>query len=468
MKDHKTQTVSRAEYEDMVAKYKDMATKYKDIAAKYAKAQHTIDNVKETIKIMTETAGTRDIPTNIWEGDVRVGNAHIDSIEKRLDKAVAAQNGRNVRGDGHHMVWMRMDLMDEYIQDDGLLHDLTLLKPMMFEYIVYKVEQYMERDGGKLYYDLKVRSTDSGNRSKLKMRYIVFMAFFTKRMNALPVATGALFGMHRTTADRQIDFMDKVLETVLPGVTAMGKRLRAIESSEEFIKFTKGILMHDGTLTRAHDSKDTDNEETSGFSGKHHASGFNTVLTCTGTGLLVAQSKTVPGNQHDFRVMKENPIDLGLFHMNGEPENEESAKVMEKVENIVDKGFAGMDKHFTHIKSVIPHKGKDVKSPKEIREAYKSKDKGAIASALGLTPEQYDENRANSSRRSLIERSIGSLKRWAILVGVFRGTASDLNRQFEILSGITNLEILWSEIEQNEAPLLAMLAKKRAAYTKKR
>lgn len=458
MKDHKTQTVSRDKYDEMVAKYEDIA----------AKAQYTIDKQKETIKMLTETAGSGGPPANILEDNVLVGNEYIDAIEKRLDKAVAAQNGRGVRGDGHHMVWMRMDLMDEYIQDDGLLHDLTLLKPMMFEYIAHKVEKYMESDGGKLYYDLKVRSTDPGNRSKLKMRYIVFMAFFVKRTNVLPVVTGALFGMDRTTVDRQIDFMDTVLETVLPGITAMGKHLRAIESSEEYIKFTQGRLIHDGTLTRAPDSKDTGNMETSGFSGKHHTSGFNTVLTCTGAGLIVAQSRTVPGNQHDFRVIKENRIDLGLFHMNGEPENEESAKVMEQVENLFDKGFIGMDKHFTHIKSVIPHKGKDIKSPKEIREAYKSKDNDAIASALGLTTKQYIENRAISSRRSLIERAIGSLKRWGILVGPFRGTASELSRQFDIIAGIVNLDILWPEIEQNEAPLLAMLAKKRAAYTKKR
>ena len=248
-------------------------------------------------------------------GDITVGNERIDAIEKCLDVEVAAQNGRGVRGDGHHMVWMRMDMLDEYIQNDKPLHALTLLTAKKFEYIAHLVEEYMETDGGKLYYDLKMRSSDPGNRSKLKMRYIVFMSFFAKRTNVVPAVIGALFGMDRTTVVRQMDFIDGVLEKVLPGITAMGRRLAAIEGSEEFIKFTKGVLLHDGTLTRAPDSTDTDSEETSGFSGKHHTPGFNTVLTCTGAGLLVAASKTVPGNRHDFRVIKENPVDLGRFHM---------------------------------------------------------------------------------------------------------------------------------------------------------
>ena len=68
-----------------------------------------------------------------------------------------------------------------------------------------------------------------------------------------------------------------------------------------------------------------------------------------------------------------------------------------------------------------------------------------------------------------MERAIGSLKRWKVLDGApFQGTASELNRQFEVLSGVVNLGMDWPEIERNEAPLLKKLAERRAAYTKKR
>ena len=97
--------------------------------------------------------------------------------------------------------------------------------------------------------------------------------------------------MDRTTVKRQTDYMDSVLDKVLPTISNMGERLAAIEDSEEFSRFVGGGLIHDGTLTTALDSKDKENEETSGFSGKHHSAGFNTVLTCGFNGLLVHTSR---------------------------------------------------------------------------------------------------------------------------------------------------------------------------------
>ena len=100
---------------------------------------------------------------------------------------------------------MRKEYLDEYIQNDKLLHALTLLKPEMFEYIVYKVEEYIEAHGGKLYYDCENRKSDPGNRSKLPIRYEVFIDFFRKRTNDVPEVVGALFGMYRTTWNGRVN-----------------------------------------------------------------------------------------------------------------------------------------------------------------------------------------------------------------------------------------------------------------------
>ena len=422
------------------------------------------------LDIIQRVAGSVDMPKR-RSGAILQGSDYdtiAENLEMRLDQTVAAQNGRDIRGDGRHRVWLRTDMLDEYIQNDNLLHALTLLKPEIFEYIVYKAEEYIEAHGGKLYYDLIMRSSDPGNRSKLMIRYIVFINFFRKRTNDVLEVVGALFGMSHSTVKRQCDFMDGILEAVVPGTAAMEKRLKAIDTSEEFIKFVDGKIMIDGTLTPAPDSSDGDNSETSGFSGKHKLPGFNTLLGCTGRGLLVYKSATVPGNQHDMKVLKNNLPDLGLFQMIGEPQNEEAAKVIRKVVAYMDKGFTGIENECEWINAEIPDRGKNKKSPKELQEAYRSKDKKAIAEALGLTVEQYDRNMRISSVRSLIERMIGRLKRWEILSGVYKGTASSLNRQFEILSGVVNLEILWPEIEQNEGPLLAKLAARRTRHKVRR
>ena len=64
-----------------------------------------------------------------------------------LDKLVAAQNGRERRGDGRHLVWLRMDMLDEYIQNEDRLYALTGIKPLEFDYIVHKVKEYIEEHG---------------------------------------------------------------------------------------------------------------------------------------------------------------------------------------------------------------------------------------------------------------------------------------------------------------------------------
>ena len=189
---------------------------------------------------------------------------------------------------------------------------------------------------------------------------------------------------------------------------------------------------------------------------------------CTSTGLLVRMSRIVPGNRYDIRVMWDNLVDLGLWHMNGAPQNDELAKVMASVKNMVDKGFGGMEWDHPHPNWRVPHKGRDKKSPKEIGAAFESKDDAKIATALGLVPEQYAENRVLSSRRYLMECVIGMLKRWEILPGPLRGAASQLNRQFNIVGGILNLGILWPEIERNEAPMICRLMERRVQYHKRR
>ena len=262
-----------------------------------ARLQEITDAHTKMQNLVLRFAGSVNMPKYQSSQMLQRGDydALADYLEIRIDQTVAAQSGRNVRGDGHHRVWLRKEYLDEYIQNDKLLHALTLLKPEMFEYTVYMVEEYIEAHGGKLYHDCENRKSDPGNRSKLPIRYEVFIDFFRKRTNDVPEVVGALFGMYRTTVERQGEFLDHVLERILPGKRDMGKRLKAIETSEEFLEFTGGRIMHDGTVTPALDSTNPANPETSGYSGKHKMPGFNDVFSCIGNGVLVAQTGAYPG-----------------------------------------------------------------------------------------------------------------------------------------------------------------------------
>ena len=392
----------------------------------------------------------------------------VAGIESCMDALVAAENGRSVRGDGHDKVWGRMVDLDGFIQDDETLHDFTGLDPIQFEYIVHRVKEYLETHHMKLYYDNVSRKSDPGNRSKLKTRHVVFMVFFQKRTNLRPGTVGRIFAVHRTTVRRQAMTLDVVFENVLPTAPAMAERLRLIKDSEEFIKFTGGAFMLDGTLTQALDSREPDNPETSGYSGKNHKSGFNALVMATKTKVVVDIPKPAPGNQHDITISRNNPVDFGLWSTKELPKMLGAAVTMQMILLLMDKGFIGYDKYFPWVRAWIPHRGRNKKSPKELAEACRSKDMEAIAAANGLTLEQYLENMRQSSERSLIERIIGRMKMWQVLVGIFYGTATELHRQYIIISGFLNLSVLWHEVERDEPQLLATLREKRARYKKRR
>ena len=476
-------TVPLALYEELLARFEELKTAYSILQARDGESNAKCSTLSAENDRMAARAATMErvlirlagragmvLPRGDGPKEPHSGDFHalVSGIESGLDAFAAAQNGRSVRGDGHDKVWGRMIDMDGFIQDDGALHDFTGLEPIQFEYVVHRVEEYMETHPVRLYYDTDSRKSDPGNRSKLKTRYAVFMVMFQKRTNLRPNIVGRIFGVHRTTVKRQALTVDTALENVLPTAPAMAERLRMIKDTEEFVKFTGGAFMQDGTLTPALDSRDADNPETSGFSGKHHQAGFSTLVMAAKTEVIFDVTKSAPGNQHDITICRNNPVDFGLWSTASIPDCLGAAVTMRIIILLLDKGFIGYGKYFPWVRTWIPHRGKNKKSPKELAEAYASKDMEAIAAAHGLTLEQYRENLEQSSERSLIERIIGRMKMWRVLAGIFYGTASQLHQQFIIVSGFLNMSVLWHEVERDECQLLAALREKRARYRKRR
>ena len=192
----------------------------------------------------------------------------------------------------------------------------------MFEYIAYRVEEYVKAHGGRLYYKLKARRSDPGNRSKLNPRYIVFVSFFAKRTNAPPaVIGGPLRHAQDHTARRQLEFMDGVLENVLPGAATMRKRLAAVRDSAEFIEFTgrgADARRHPHQGARLHGYRQRGDQRATRGSTASPAS--TPLLACTGRGHIVSAA-TAPGNRHDFYIMRKNPPGPGaVAHERGAPE----------------------------------------------------------------------------------------------------------------------------------------------------
>ena len=144
----------------------------------------------------------------------------------------------------------------------------------------------------------------------------------------------------------------------MPTISNVQDFLCHITSNEGFFKFARKIML-DGTLITAPKSNDKDNPETSGYLSKIKNSGFNTLAACNEDGVLAYMSGTYSGNHHDYSILKECMIDLGLYSMAGGPNT--SAELMQKILPYAVRGFIGVEKDYPDIAARVPYRGKDKK-----------------------------------------------------------------------------------------------------------
>ena len=99
----------------------------------------------------------------------------------------------------------------------------------------------------------------------------------------------------------------------------------------------------------------------------------------------------------------------------------------------VDRGYQGTGKDLPGATLMIPHK--------------KSKNHRI------LTAEQKEHNHLVNSTRVRVEHSIGRLKRYARLADPYDGTISRFNYEFNVITGLVNLHLLWDKIDKGPPSL---------------
>ena len=92
----------------------------------------------------------------------------------------------------------------------------------------------------------------------------------------------------------------------------------------------------------------------------------------------------------------------------------------------VDKGYQGIDKDFPGADIMIPYK--------------RTKNRK-------LTTEQKEHNHIVNRTRVLVEHTIGRLKRHDKISDPYDGTLKEYNDDFDIISGLVNLKLLWGKID---------------------
>ena len=355
-------------------------------------------------------------------------NAKELDIERRLWKNRAADWDPGDSTDLH-----RIEVFDGIISDESSLYSATLKTKKKFQHILEHAGAYVAAsDKMRLFRDDESRTTDSGNRCKLRLRHAILMALVHKKDNPTQGVLQAVFGIGQTSVCRYIKEMDKILAKVLPTANNISKGIASCKTKEEFKKIVPGDDGGDAILDGTHCPVQRPSEKTvrrMRYSGKKKRFTNNTNVCINTEGVIIGISKSAVGSTNDITLLKESPMPFGKWT---ESMKDASTPKEDRIRHWGDKGYQGMAKELPGTTTMIPHK--------------KSKEHRT------LTAEQKEHNREVNSTRIRVEHSIGRLKRYDRLVDPYDGTISEFNDEFNVITGLVNLDLLWDKIGKGPPP----------------
>ena len=327
------------------------------------------------------------------------------------------------------------------------------------------------------------------------------MALVRKKDNPTQGTLQALFGVNQTSVCRYLKVMDRILAAVLPTAKNISKYIAACKTVEEFKSivpcisdfshihvekcktveefesvvpgpdggnvFVDGTLITpsippspvcgpdggnvfvDGTLitpsippspvcgpdggdvfvdgTHCHVQRPT--EKTTRrmrFSGKKKQFTNNTNVYTNADGVIIGISKSSVGSTGDITLLREDPMPFGKWT---ESMRDEATPKEDRIHIWADKGYQGTGKDLPGATLMIP---------------YKRSKKHRI-----LTVEQKAHNHLVNSTRVRVEHSIGRIKCYARLTDPYDGTIGQFNREFNVITGLVNLHLLWDKIDKS-------------------
>ena len=129
-------------------------------------------------------------------------------------------------------------------------------------------------------------------------------------------------------------------------------------------------------------------------------------------------------------LLREDPMPFGKW---AESMRDGSAAEEDGIRLWVDRGYQGTDKDLPGAALMIPHK--------------KTKNHRI------LTAEQKGHKRLVNSTRVRVEHSIGRHKRYARLADPYDGTIGQFNYEFNVITELVSLHLLWDRIDKGPSLL---------------
>ncbi len=187
-----------------------------------------------------------------------------------------------------------------------------------------------------------------------------------------------------------------------------------IQSDEKPIqqiqKVLGNTLLIDGTHVPVRRSEDSVQRNKS-YSGKKKRFTFNTEIITNSKGIIIHQTKSYFGSNHDFGIFKkESESILNVIKL---------LTGSSKTKLYSDKGFLGISDYLdNNTQSMQPKK--------------RSKNRQ-------LTNRERAKNRKMNGIRARVEHTIGDMKTYARMADAYDGTLEEFETEFSVVTGLVNL-----------------------------
>ena len=346
------------------------------------------------------------------------------NLERRL------WNSREAGWDSGASVGLhRIEVFDGVISGESSLHSATLCSREELRYTLERAGACATASGDMplFRYD-ESRASDPGNRCKLRFRHTLLMSLIRKKDNPTQGTLQAIFGADQTSVCRYLKVMDRILASVLPTVRNVSEEIATCKTREEFKRIVPGPGGGDVTADGTHCPVQRPSEKTVRrmiCSGKKKRFTYNTNVYTNADGMVIGISRSSVGSTGGITLLREDPMPFGKW---AESMRDGSTPEEDRIRVWVDRGHQGTGKDLPGATLMIPHKRSE--------------------NHRILTAEQKEHNHLVNSTRVRVEHSIGRLKRYARLADPYDGTISQFNYEFNVITGLVNLHLLWDKIDK--------------------
>ena len=370
-------------------------------------------------------------------------NKKVVYHQTQVQALVAFDNNYSLRGTEHDKMWDNVVELDRIIDDPKLLKSITGRTPEQFELILECFEVFSLRGGNMPLFRGNVnRAKDPGNRCKLYPRHALLLMLCRQYTGLTEAALQVRFGVEQSTVSRYITLGGEILPHILPTADFMTDRLQNAESLDEIREILPDLhILIDGTHIPRQRPGDK-GERKQAYSGKKKRFSFNIQVITNYMGLILNMSDAVNGSTHDYTLFKNHLAGLGAWLLQLAILLKKFGK---KLYVVVDLGYLGIIKDYNEFNVM-----QGTKRLRKTHPDYEPKNGG-------LTDKQIQHNKAVSKKRIPVEWAIGRLKAYRLLRGPYIGTACDVRRDANIISGLANLNMLWDHTNKRPSKLLQKL-----------